>query len=74
MAALAVRLAEGGNPNLLGDCVTAALLADSGARAAGALVLINLGEDEDDDRISQLEVLLGETADSAARARRQIVA
>lgn len=74
VAAMAARLAEVGNPNLRGDAVTAALLSDSGARSAGGLVLIDLeGSDaDDDDRISQLEVLLAETTESAGRARRTI--
>ena len=72
VADLAVRIAEGGNPNLLGDAVTAAVLADAGARAAAALVLINLRGPEEDDRLSQVEVLLEETAYSAARARRRL--
>ncbi len=74
VAALAAPIAELGNPNVRGDAVAAALLSDSGARAAGGLVLINLEDADagDDDRISQLEVLLGETAESAARARRTI--
>jgi len=72
VADVAVRIAEGGNPNLLGDAVTAAVLADAGARAAAALVLINLQGPEEDDRLSQVEVLLEETASSAARARRRL--
>ena len=39
---LGVLIADGGNPNLRGDAVTAVLLAESGARAAGVLVNLNL--------------------------------
>ncbi len=72
VAELAARLAEEGNPNLCGDAVTAALLAESGARAAGALVLINLRGADDDDRSAQVEVLLEEVAESAGRSWRRV--
>lgn len=72
VAALAARLAAGGNPNLLGDAVTAALLAESGARAAGALVVLNLGESSDDDRIAQVAVLLEEGAEASRSAGRRV--
>jgi len=39
---LGVLIAEHGNPNLRGDAVTAVLLAESGARAAGLLANLNL--------------------------------
>ncbi len=42
VAALATRLAARGNPNLHGDAVTAALLAEAGTRSACALVRLNL--------------------------------
>ena len=42
VAELAARLAEHGNPNLRGDAVTAALLAEAGVRAAAELVALNL--------------------------------
>lgn len=49
---LGVSIAEHGNPNLRGDAVTAVLLAESGARAAGLLVNLNLdlAHIEDDRR------------------------
>jgi len=72
VAEIALRVAEGGNPNLLGDAVTAALLAESGARSAAALVLINLGDFKDDDRSAQVMVLLQEAAESAGNAWRKI--
>ncbi|MGD0285081.1 MAG: cyclodeaminase/cyclohydrolase family protein [Acidimicrobiales bacterium] len=72
VAGLAARIAEGGNPNLLGDAVTAALLAESGARAAAALVLINLKGLQDDDRRNRVAKLVEEAAESAGRARRRV--
>lgn len=45
-AELAARLARYGNPNLKGDAVSAALLAEAGARAAAMLVGINAPQDE----------------------------
>jgi methenyltetrahydrofolate cyclohydrolase len=42
VAALAVRVAEDGNPNLRGDAVTGALLAAASARSAACLVDINV--------------------------------
>jgi formiminotetrahydrofolate cyclodeaminase len=42
VAAMAVRVAEAGNPNLRGDAVTGAVLAAASARSAAALVDINV--------------------------------
>lgn len=41
-ATLAARLATDGNPNLRGDAITAALLAEAAARSAASLVRINV--------------------------------
>ena len=65
---MAARLAAGGNPNLRGDAVTGALLAEAGARAAAALVGINLAGAEDDDRPARAEQLAAEAARLAAEA------
>ncbi len=70
VSALAARIAEGGNPNLLGDAVTAALLAESAARAAAALVGINLEGVDDDERPSRVAALTEESARDSARAWR----
>jgi formiminotetrahydrofolate cyclodeaminase len=58
VAGLAMRLAEEGNPNLRGDAMTAALLADAGARAAGRLVAINLADVPGDDKSEYVARLL----------------
>ena len=42
VAAMAVQVAEAGNPNLRGDAVTGALLAAASARSAACLVDINV--------------------------------
>ena len=61
-ARLAARLAADGNPRLHGDAITAALLAEAGARAAAVLVSINLATLPGDDRPAQAETLLSEVA------------
>lgn len=43
VAGMAAVLAAGGNPNLRGDAITAALLAEAGAWSAACLVEINVG-------------------------------
>ena len=70
VAGLAARIAEGGNPNLLGDAVTAALLAEAGARAAAALVEINLKGSPDDTRRARAALAAGQASASARRAER----
>ncbi len=69
VVALAARIAESGNPNLLGDAITAALLAEAGARSAAALVAINL-EGVDDERPSKAAALLTRIAGDLARTTR----
>jgi formiminotetrahydrofolate cyclodeaminase len=70
VAALAVRVAEGGNPNLRGDAVTGALLAAASARSAASLVDINvrLGglDPELSQRAAQAVADAGEAAERAA--------
>jgi methenyltetrahydrofolate cyclohydrolase len=58
VASLATRLATHGNPNVHGDAVTAALLAEAGARSACALVRINLSGAESDERLARVTHLL----------------
>jgi formiminotetrahydrofolate cyclodeaminase len=47
-----------GHPNLHGDAITAALLAEAGARSACALVRINLSAAESDERLARVARLL----------------
>ena len=72
VAAAAATIASGGNPNVRGDAVTAALLAAAGSRAAAALVRINLTGAEDDDRPVRAERLAAEAARLATAAERTI--
>jgi len=72
VVALAARIVECGNPHLLGDAVTAALLAEAGTKAAAALVLINLEDLGDDTRRDRVAELLKKSADGAARVRRLV--
>jgi methenyltetrahydrofolate cyclohydrolase len=58
VATLAAELAERGNPNLRGDAVTAALLAEAAVRASANLVEINLGTREGDERIERARELV----------------
>lgn len=58
VAGLAARLAAEGNPRLRGDAITAAVLATAGARAAAALIGINLADAPDDDRPARAAQLL----------------
>ena len=63
VAGNAARLTEEGNPNLRGDAVTAAALAEAGVRAAATLVEINVcAGGADGDRLSRANQLLAATA------------
>ena len=63
VAGNAARLTEEGNPNLRGDAVTAAALAEAGVRAAATLVEINVSAGgADGDRLSRANQLLAATA------------
>jgi formiminotetrahydrofolate cyclodeaminase len=68
VADVAVRLAEHGNPGLVGDAVTAALIAAAAARGAAALVRLNLAEQPDDPRHSRAAELVAATDALRARA------
>ena len=72
VAAVAAAVGRGGNPNVRGDAVTAALLAAAGSRAATALVRTNLTGAEDDDRPARAEHLAAGAARLAASAERTI--
>ena len=64
VAELAAGRAAAGNPNLRGDAVTGALLAEAGTRSAAALVAINVADPADPRRTEAAEA-----ASAAARAR-----
>ena len=70
VARLAARLAADGNPNLRGDAIAGALLAEAGARSAAILVGINLAG-ADDDRTARAAQLAKEAASFAAEATAQ---
>ncbi len=70
VAQIAARLAADGNPNLRGDAITGAVLAEAGARAAAVLVGINLAGAPEDDRPGRAARLVREAAALAAAARR----
>ncbi len=62
VAGNAARLTEEGNPNLRGDAVTAAALAEAGVRAAATLVEINVSAGgADGGRLSRANQLLAAT-------------
>jgi formiminotetrahydrofolate cyclodeaminase len=67
-ARIGTRLAAAGNPNLRGDAITGALLAEAGARAAAVLVGINLAAAPDDDRPARAARLVAELASLADAA------
>jgi formiminotetrahydrofolate cyclodeaminase len=68
VADIAARLVEEGNTNLVGDAITAVLLAEAGVRAAVTLAEINLSAANlDDDRLGRANELLDETASTARR-------
>lgn len=68
VAEVAAELAARGNPNLRGDAVTAALLAEASARAAANLVEINLAERNGDRRIDRARELASAAGAAARRA------
>jgi formiminotetrahydrofolate cyclodeaminase len=69
-ARIAARLADAGNPNLRGDAITGALLADAGGTAAAVLVGINLAAAPDDGRPARAARLVAELASLADAAAR----
>jgi formiminotetrahydrofolate cyclodeaminase len=67
-ASIAARLVEGGNTNLVGDAITAVLLAEAGVRAAVTLAEINLSSANlEDDRLGRANELVEKTASTARR-------
>jgi formiminotetrahydrofolate cyclodeaminase len=70
LAELAARVARTGSPHLVGDAVTAALLAESACRGAAELVEINLAGEPGDPRRQRA----AELAKAAASARQDALA
>ena len=68
VAVLAALVAENGNPNLRGDAVAGAVLAEGGARAAANLVAINLGTSAPDERVDRAREHVATAAAAAERA------
>jgi len=68
VATIAAAVAAGGNPNVRGDAITAAVLAAAGARSAAALVRINLAGVEGDERPARAEQFAAAAAGLAAQA------
>ena len=66
VAALAVRVAEAGNPNLRGDAMTGAVLAAASARSAAALVDINVSLGKLEPELSRLAAQAAADAGNAA--------
>ena len=66
-ATLAARLAMDGNPNLRGDAITAALLAEAAARSAASLVRINTAVGAPDAGLSQRAAYAASQARAAVR-------
>ena len=69
LAVLAAGQAANGNPNLRGDAITAALLAEAGVRAAAALVAINLSDPADVRRSQATEAVATAVGRARASAR-----
>jgi formiminotetrahydrofolate cyclodeaminase len=69
VAALALTVAENGNPSLRADAVTAALLAAAAAKAAAELVAVNLTASAEDPRVLQAARVAEEAARAAEAAR-----
>ena len=68
VAGIAARLVEEGNTNLVGDAITAVLLAEAGVRAAVVLAEINLSSaNVEDDRLGRANELVDKTASTARR-------
>jgi methenyltetrahydrofolate cyclohydrolase len=68
VADLAALLAANGNPEVRGDAVAGAVLAEAGTRAAAHLVRINLGTSPDDIRATRALAVADAASRSAKRA------
>jgi formiminotetrahydrofolate cyclodeaminase len=73
VGSIASQLAKQGNPNLIGDSVTAALLAEAGVRSSITLATINLkgiGSDTDSAEFTRLLAMAEAHATRAQEAAR----
>jgi methenyltetrahydrofolate cyclohydrolase len=68
VASLAAVLARTGNPQLRGDAITGATLAEAACRAATSLVEINLARVPHDPRLARAAELAANAADARAQA------
>lgn len=68
VAELAALVAENGRPSLRVDAATAALLAEAGARAAAAIVEVNLATTADDQRVAAAQAFAAASRSAAERA------
>jgi methenyltetrahydrofolate cyclohydrolase len=68
VTSLAADLVEHGNPDVRGDAVAGALLAEAGTRAAVHLVRINLGATPEDVRVTRAVTIAESAARSVQRA------
>ena len=72
IAAMAVQVAEAGNPNLRGDAMTGAVLAAASARSAAALVDINVSLGKLEPELSRLAAqAAADAGDAAERVSRE---
>jgi formiminotetrahydrofolate cyclodeaminase len=69
VCAIAAGIAEEGNRNLIGDAITAALLAEAAVRAAAALVATNLKDSSDDEMEDRAARAMARAALSTTRAQ-----
>jgi formiminotetrahydrofolate cyclodeaminase len=70
LVGIAVRLVREGNPNLRGDAVVAALLAEAGVRAAAKLVEINVAAGgADNGRLARASELVADAAAAQQAAK-----
>jgi methenyltetrahydrofolate cyclohydrolase len=68
VADLAAHLARHGNPDVRGDAVAGAVIAEAGTRAAAHFVRINLGTNPNDARVARAAAAASTAAEAARRA------
>jgi formiminotetrahydrofolate cyclodeaminase len=68
VAFLAAEIADRGEPRIRGDAAAAAVLAESGSRAAATLVAVNLTVTPEDERVKRARVVAAAAAEHARSA------